>query len=299
MEGLASVCDGTWEAGGEGTARTYLLVPKTPETEPYDADRLQEAGERDRARHDSVAGASGTRAARVDLYRRSLGLSKEQVLEKLEKPDPWACADLLDPFTRPLVTWVCSLSEADQNALLADGEMAWPLHAVPANASHTLAKWATDTRHPPMGHGTAVGPDTLPRFNTPEERWANSSHKAALGNERARLGDRRAGCFLLSDPGASHEFEFTARGTQSVGQLWGARGHHGLSRARSRRSRRPGRTSTRMMRRAPCRSGRSSPRAPGQGPPMPNGTRLGGWPVGRSGPRQTFSPRWQQPESSM
>ena len=173
LEGLASVCEAKWEAVGSPAAPVYLLIPAKPEPEPPDVDRLLEQRSREGARQANASARSGTRG-RLALYAKLLALPKEQVLERCEKPDPWACADVLGPRTRPIVAWITSLTETEREGLLSEGEEAWPMRTLPADLQHRLALWIGDRRHPPHGHVQAPNADYPPRFLTPEDRWANT-----------------------------------------------------------------------------------------------------------------------------
>ena len=183
MVALARFVDGFWvyrrdEAPG---ARTYCLLAHAPQdapTLPWVRERL----ERERLIVSSI-----WRPAREELlerYRSALALSPQALLDRYEQSDPWLCATLLDPETRPLVAQIVSLPVAGREELMSQGRLWKRLGSFDsAFQEHVVARARAQMREDAEQRAAAAaapqqGPrfpprhyEMIPRFESEEDSW--------------------------------------------------------------------------------------------------------------------------------
>ncbi len=171
---LSTALDGYWAfpRGSPADGRVYLLIPYEMGAESVDEyeQRLHSAR--------LVADAARNRAARerrMALYESALSLTREELLNQFEQSDPWLCADLVDPATRPMIGYVCTLSSAQKEQLLARGRLSARLGDLQDSFRSHLARWAKAEWGLPGGVRPVADPDRLFRFDSPEDRWGHGT----------------------------------------------------------------------------------------------------------------------------
>jgi len=114
MVALEELYRGYWVFKREQRAgeRAYVLVQFASATEFMDKwanDFLRERNEE--------------LIRRLGRYREALSLRPEEVLARFEQSDPWLCAEVLRPDTRPLVAFVAGISREQMRALTEEGRV--------------------------------------------------------------------------------------------------------------------------------------------------------------------------------
>lgn len=188
MVSMARLTEGYW-AFGRGDApneRRYRLRSYQLNNLPIDVWFDQYSDELTRARASRMRPA---REARLALYKEAFSLSADDLLQRYEESDPWLCADLLDPVTRPMLGEVLSLDGADTELLLGQGELVRPLSVFDSDYRKHMSDWCNGRWGLSGGWRLGPNPDTPSIFPSSEQRW---SHAVV----RVRWTDDRLHCLL-------------------------------------------------------------------------------------------------------
>lgn len=174
LSAIAQLVGGAWfyASNAPATERSYRLEGTSNEPAALDEwyERIEEKIEK---------AAAGKHASswrdRWTVYQYALSLTPQQLLAEFERDDPWACVDTLDPVSRGLLGGILSLPQESRDAILARSETVMPLGDLPAPFRSHLGCWATWRWGRPVMTNPLVTVDELPRFTSPEDRWANSA----------------------------------------------------------------------------------------------------------------------------
>jgi len=186
MCSLGEALDAYWAfpRGSVPDSRVYWLVPYDPIGDSLSQWYEKHVAVLQRARAQAYR---AEREARLDLYQAALGLSPDELLKQHEKTDPWLCADFLSPVRRPMIEKVCSLTPEQREELLAQGEIQVPVRSLDDDFRKHLGEWAKGRWGRPATAEPAPDPDRLPRFTTPEERWAHATVRFWWSNSALKL----------------------------------------------------------------------------------------------------------------
>jgi len=179
MSSLAHLFEGYWvfRRGEEPERRAYVLAEHEAEALSPDGWAQQFAREERRAFAEAYRGGLEERLA---LYRETLGLTPEEVLARYEETDPWLCAEVLEPSTRPMIEMICSLGDAHMERLIETGRTGMRVRSLDPALQGYFGKWPKNgmpstAGSPHVMRTASRGLDYLPRFATEEERWRNAT----------------------------------------------------------------------------------------------------------------------------
>lgn len=174
MCALAEVLEAYWAfaRGSASDARVYWLTPFDPIQGPFGKWYEEHHAALRRARASS---SRAEREARLELYASAIVLSPTELMQQYEETDPWLCADLLHPATRPMIEQVCSLAPGQREKLLSEGQIQFSVAHFDAEFGRHLATWAKGRWGRPATAELAPDPDRMTRFAAPEERWEHAT----------------------------------------------------------------------------------------------------------------------------
>jgi len=173
---LARLYAGHWcyPRGQSPTERRYYLVPAAlPEKRTFDHFQKMQR----RAWMVEHAPWREEREKALGLHREALSLSADEVIERYGETDPWLCADVLSPHTKPLVEYACSLEGEELEELLTYGRLDYrPIRRFPeAVREHLLEQIRAEDEGGSLYADEHLFGEGPKRFETSEERLANTS----------------------------------------------------------------------------------------------------------------------------